>query len=67
MGKPGDPAAPQRSVNLSSIRRFRASASGLPPGSMGWNSPNPVAARRSGGSPEALARNRRIELKFTER
>ncbi len=40
-----------RSVNLSSMRRFFASASGLSPGSIGWYSPKPVAASRSGGRP----------------
>ena len=42
-----------RSVNLSSIRRFCARASGVLAGLTGWYSPKPVAARRSGGMPNS--------------
>lgn len=45
------PLTPQRSVNFNSIRRFRCRASGVPDGSTGRYSPNPVAARRCGGTP----------------
>src|SRR5580700_1729867 len=40
-----------RSVSLSSMRRLRASASSSVPWSIGWNSPKPAAASRSGSTP----------------
>ena len=40
-----------RSVSLSSMRRLRARNSSSVPWSIGWNSPKPAAARRSGSTP----------------
>src|SRR5208337_440410 len=40
-----------RSVSFSSMRRLRASAASSVPWSIGWNSPNPAAASRSGSTP----------------
>ncbi len=40
-----------RSVSFSSMRRLRALAASSVPGSIGWNSPKPAAASRSGSTP----------------
>src|SRR5579871_3732499 len=48
------PGGAHLSVSLSSMRRLRAIASSSAPWSMGWNSPNPAAASRSGSTPFAI-------------
>ena len=46
--------ATQRWVSLNSMRRLRLKAAIVLPRSIGWNSPNPVAASRVAGTPRSI-------------
>ena len=54
-GHSGAPSPPtQRWVSLNSMRRLRLKAAIVLPGSIGWTSPNPVAASRPAGTPRSI-------------